>query len=1136
MAAPRMPKPKIFAFAAPALLVVIIVGWFVGSLFNLAGPLLWLVRGLIWAIGFFVVYLVLRLVQRRDDDGSSEPDAIEGVLAQARKRLASSGVTGRGALSKLPLVFILGRSGSTKTTLVLQSGLEAEHLAGNVQTGEGVAPTEDLNLWYHENHVLLEAAGHIAAEPARFTKLVHRTLPSRWIPALLGKPQAPRVAVVCVSCEDLVQGVGSDGATAAAADFQARLAELSSAMGVRLPVYVVFTKADRIPHFTEYAQGFTDADVRDVLGATLSAVEDPEATSHVQRESKRLGAAFEELFRSLASRRLSVLSRGAEDVTDRVYEFPREFRKLSVPAIQYLVELTKPSQLRVSPFLRGFYFTGVRPMVVSGEAAGSMRPPEATAQAAPDAGATEVFNLRELRAASAPAAPPQARGERRIPQWVFMERILSQAVLNDALALGMTQTGTGLRVRRRLAMAGMLVLTLLLGVSTLFAYRNDRRLLNEVAVTIAEVQPLRSAEPDLPSQEDLERLDRLGRVTATLSAFENGRRPARRWLWLYSGERLYTLARRAYFDRFRPLLFDRAYRDVIRTLDDTPDEPTLDQYDRVYQALKAYVEMTVIPDSARGEFFAPVLTSHWSVVETPDSTRRALATSQFELYGNQLPYGNPYSDPSDDLRVNTSRTFLADNTTEDSFYRSLLGQWNRLPAVRFNQDFEGSSTYVRTAVDVPGAFTRAGWDSVRVSLEDTGAEFSLDAHVVGDDFFRNLRERLGFDPREMAPELISRYERDYIDAWLAFLGGATLNFPGIPRSEEWLETLASGQSPSLQMLTVVAQNTRVSEAVRAVFAPVHALTAPDSLAGEGVLFSVAGASYLANLGTLAGAMGALAGDPGNADAAADARSAARAGRGFVEEIARDFPNSPPQAAAASTAVRGVLRSPFDAASASTSSGVRIAANNILRQFCSQGVASVLQRYPFRADGPEATLGDVTALFHPEDGGLEPFFTELEAVYPSPGPSYRAFKDRGGRIARTLFEGNGPEPKMSFGFRVQRFDGISSVSLNVDGRTYEFSTTRAATQTVEWDAGRAEAVMLAVRDGDRAETLTFQGKWAIFRLFHLGDWEDVATRVYRVSWLFPEVGATVEAEVRLRGEDILDQSYFDDFRCPSGVTG
>ncbi len=108
-------------------------------------------------------------------------------------------------------------------------------------------------------------------------------------------------------------------------------------------------------------------------------------------------------------------------------------------------------------------------MVVSAEAAIATAPPEASGEGAANAGATQVFNVRDLGAASAQPAAPQARGERRVPQWVFMERILSQAVLKDGLALGMTQTGTGLRARRRFAMAGALVLTILLGVSALFA-------------------------------------------------------------------------------------------------------------------------------------------------------------------------------------------------------------------------------------------------------------------------------------------------------------------------------------------------------------------------------------------------------------------------------------------------------------------------------------------------------------------------------------------------------------------------------------------------------------------------------------------------------------------------------------------
>jgi len=39
-------------------------------------------------------------------------------------------------------------------------------------------------------------------------------------------------------------------------------------------------------------------------------------------------------------------------------------RKLRKVVVQFLVDLARPSQLNVNPFLRGFYFSGVRPTVI----------------------------------------------------------------------------------------------------------------------------------------------------------------------------------------------------------------------------------------------------------------------------------------------------------------------------------------------------------------------------------------------------------------------------------------------------------------------------------------------------------------------------------------------------------------------------------------------------------------------------------------------------------------------------------------------------------------------------------------------------------------------------------------------------
>ena len=57
-----------------------------------------------------------------------------------------------------------------------------------------------------------------------------------------------------------------------------------------------------------------------------------------------------------------------------------------------MVELSKPTRLSVSPFLRGFYFTGVRPIVAEEGDAGARRMESVGEDGA--VGATMAFDAR----------------------------------------------------------------------------------------------------------------------------------------------------------------------------------------------------------------------------------------------------------------------------------------------------------------------------------------------------------------------------------------------------------------------------------------------------------------------------------------------------------------------------------------------------------------------------------------------------------------------------------------------------------------------------------------------------------------------------------------------------------------------
>ena len=77
--------------------------------------------------------------------------------------------------------------------------------------------------------------------------------------------------------------------------------------------------------------------------------------------------------------------------------------------------------------------------------------------------------------------------------------------------------------------------------------------------------------------------------------------------------------------------------------------------------------------------------------------------------------------------------------------------------------------------------------------------------------------------------------------------------------------------------------------------------------------------------------------------------------------------------------------------------------------------------------------------------------------------------------------------------------------------------------------------MTVQVGERTDSLTWGGTWAIFGLFHRGAWEAESSEGYRVSWSFAEIEATVVADVQLMGEPILDRAFFEDFDCPTDVT-
>src|SRR5215210_7417718 len=474
--------------AATAFLATFGAGtWLSASALQLRGNDLWLYRGGLILLGVIatvaIAWYILRRPAKPPAPNADDGREIDLAVATAKSRLASSRQAGTNGLYKLPAVLLLGPDASTKTTTIIRSGLEPELLAGEVFRGETVTPTLSVNLWYSQQTIFVEASGRVTADASRWMRLVKQLHPRRLRAALSRGAPAPRVAIVCFSCEEFLRPNGAESVPATARMLRTRLSDLALELGTNIPVYTLFTKTDRLPHFAEYVRSFSREEVHEVLGTTLP-LEASGGHSYSERAFKRIDSALQGLFHSLASKRLKFMPREnqAENAA-AAYEFPREFRKAIPLATEFLVELCRPSQLAVGPVLRGFYFVGVRPVIVA-DAGFESVPQTSETKDAIRIGATHVFNPGQAGAAVAPArlAEPAATS-RKVPQWVFLDRLFPQIFLADRVALAVTRGRKRVHVLRRMLLGTVVAASALLASGFLVSYLGNLRLQNSLFET-----------------------------------------------------------------------------------------------------------------------------------------------------------------------------------------------------------------------------------------------------------------------------------------------------------------------------------------------------------------------------------------------------------------------------------------------------------------------------------------------------------------------------------------------------------------------------------------------------------------------------------------------------------------------------
>jgi len=1052
-------------------------------------------RTLIMMLGAAAAAAVLVLMRpkqsRASFDGIGQPlSELNPLLRDAQQRLASSPRASAKSLDALPLLYLLGEANSSKTTTVLRSGLDPELLAGQVYQDQSVAPTTLANIWYTQECVFVEAGDGIRKNLGLWSSLIRKSQPKLYRLAI-GSQAPMRAAVVCVSCESFLGPGASESLGAMARNTNMMLKNLARQLSIDVPVYVILTKLDRVSGFSEFVRNLTTEEISQPLGMAL-----PRGNAslglHADQASSVVSSALDRLIFSLGEFRLEMLARESDQQdTDALYEFPRELQKFRNNLTRYLVELTRPSHLSANPYLRGFYFNGVRAHVseqVVSTAASSPR------KARMDADATHIFSLQELKSDCASTTPQVVL--QKTAQWCFLPRLFPEVILNDRSALSDTRSSGRARLLRRTAFATISCLLFLWLICLSISYRNNAQLEHTIeAATVA--LPTGPALTSLASTSQLTSLERFRAVLVKLDGFEqNGPPLMYRW-GLYRGHKLLPSTRRIYFDRFRQQLLARTQRNLITTLGALPITAPADaDYFAAYNPLRAYLITTSYPEKSTAEFLAPALTEAWIHGERPETDlQKVLAEQQFRFYAEQLRRSNPYSIAPVMPTVTHARVSLSNFGGFNRIYQNmLLAAEHAAPAIDFNRLFPGSAATVVVTHIVPGAFTHEGFVFMQAAIQHPERYFSGESWVLGDQASPAIQTA------SLAQQLAARYASDFSAQWISFLRSAyVVRYRSLQDARQKLQMLANPNSSLLALMFTVSRNTAVADhAIAHEFQPAQLLVPPTN---ADKLMAPSNLNYINSLVSLQGAVAQLTQDPAgdaNPVATQPVIGAAANAHGAVSQTAQAF-NIDPHEHVEQTVI-SLLQAPITSVEDAVRGQRPAQLNSSGRDFCTNFTA-LMNKFPFSPTATtEATPTEVTAVLKPETGALwqfyaatlKPFLTQQgESWVASPTaplkltPAFLQFFNRAAALSKALFANGATTPSFSFNAHISPSKEIKSVTLAVDAQKLSGADV---SQQFTWSAQTAQQAQVVANYGSGVLPLQFNGTWSLFHLVDRGKLE------------------------------------------------
>ena len=1139
--------------------------------------------------------LLEKMLRRKADDAvvsatpenRAEVSLLRQRLLGAIETLKTSNIGkthGKAALYELPWYMIVGHPSAGKSCAILNSSLKFPLAAKGNASVQGIGGTRNCDWFFSTEGVLLDTAGRYSnqaedrSEWLEFLKLLKKH-----------RSKAPLNGIlVALSLPELLKQQ-SEAFVLYARQIRQRINEVDNLFGVKIPVYLVFTKLDLLRGFGQFFEDLSEEERKQVWGATLTH-DQPQNFDAV----RVVGQHFEALFQGLTQMGTDKLANNrANQKRPALFAFPLEFHGIKEALCKFTEHLVEHDPYHTKPLIRGFYFTSALQENDQGITTGNR--------------VSSQFDLTQFG-----FKPAELLGSRPF----FLESLFRKVIFPDIFLVGRSTSPKRNRLRLAGIAAGMVLMALLVGCWT-WSFVGNQKLIHEAQ---EELFAARKLYQNGGLGDRLKALQVLQYRLEQLFQYRQEGHPWRVGWGLYRGADVEKTLRAEYFQGVRQNLLTPLKEQLEERLANTlvavsSTQPTagksvptvLDattphkRIEEAYNTLKTYL-MLHTPARIDTSHLTDQMPRHWRAwleanrgeYPLPEISRMAERTVAFYVSQGKEP-DLPLIENRDDLVVQVRakiRGEVDQLSPMERIYSEIKAKGNTqfapvtVATILNNKDME----LVGASVFVSGSFTRESWNAYfrEAIVQASAGQFKGTDWVLASSIENNLEQLGSIEDRR--DKLMAMYQAEYIKEWEKFIQGVAVHsFGSLDRAASALGRFGDSQNSPIKLILARA-------ALETTWDSPSELSKSIDKAKKNIIDKTTGflnsgsqtprpqGIQLGPVGTHFAPLAEMVGTPGGASAPLNAyleqlnklrgkfsslATSGEAGPGARALVQATLAGSGSELAETLQYVDTTLLARLNETSRETVRPLLVKPllesfltlvgptedhlNTLWQQQVYSLWTSLATRYPFADSSNEAPMAEISRFLKPGEGTLARFVDkELGSIIVRRGDAYAA-RTWGGQgvglgsnflnsISRLTDSGNALlQEGESCKFELQPVPtpGLTDILMEIDGQKLLYRMGPQTWTTLSWpgqSSSQGARLQVSSFAGATAQIHNFPGRLGLLRLLDQARVENPKGATSALEWRFKVTPAFMSRNPtgNVTREDTYPQGIRFNFRLVSGT--